>query len=64
MNEEFLLYTLSSCHERSLFLCAVYDATINDGRVVLGFLVLLGFNVIFGIIASSLVAIKVRTIFF
>ena len=41
----------------------VYDATIEDGQVVLGFLVLLAFNVAFGIIASTLIVIEVRYLY-
>lgn len=40
---------------------AVLDLTSDDGRVILAFLVLLGFNVGFAIISGALIAYKVRT---
>ena len=38
---------------------AVLDANLGNGRVILAFLVLLGFNVGFAIIAAALIAYKV-----
>ena len=34
---------------------AVYDATLNNGMIFLGFLVLLGLNVLFAVIAAILI---------
>ena len=36
-------------------MCTVYNATLGEGTFFLGFLVLLGFNVLFAIIAGLLV---------
>lgn len=42
-------------------LCIVYLATIENGSIFLAFLVLLGFNVLFAIIAAFLVFAVVNT---
>lgn len=44
-----------------MYVCCsiVLDTTLDEGRVVLAFLVLLGFNVGFAIIAAVLIAYKV-----
>jgi tetrahydromethanopterin S-methyltransferase subunit B len=41
----------------------VYDTDSEHGEIVYGFLILLGFNVLFAIIASTLVAFEVRGVF-
>ena len=41
--------------------CAVYHATVEDGNVISAFLLLLGFNVLFAIIASAFIVIEVIT---
>ena len=40
--------------------CAVFNKTEDNGEIIFGFLVLLGFNVLFAIAASTLVAFEVR----
>ena len=42
-------------------MCPVYSSTQSDGEIIFGFLVLLGFNSLFAIIASTLVAFEVST---
>ena len=46
-----------------LSILAVYDTEHKDGEIVFGFLILLGFNVLFAIIASTLVAFEVRIVY-
>ena len=41
-------------------LALVLNATLDEGRVAMAFLVLLGFNVVFAIIAACLIGYKVR----
>ena len=43
-----------------LSMLAVYDTEHKQGEIIYGFLILLGFNVLFAIIASTLVAFEVR----
>ena len=38
----------------------VYDATHKNGKIILGFLVLLGFNVLFASIAAILISFEVN----
>ena len=45
----------SNPHPLIRVLFVVYNATVESGSIFLGFLVLLGFNVLFGIIAALLV---------
>ena len=47
-----------------LCLCAVFNKTEDNGEIIFGFLVLLGFNVVFAIIASTLVACEVSLLAF
>ena len=44
--------------------CLVYNQTLNDGSIFLGFLVLLGFNVLFAIAAAVLIFAVVRQLVF
>ena len=44
-----------------LSILAVYDTEHEHGEIIYGFLILLGFNVQFAIIASTLVAVEVRS---
>ena len=41
----------------------MYSSTQSDGEIIFGFLVLLGFNSLFAIVASTLVAFEVSTYF-
>ena len=43
-----------------LLCCLVYNQTLNDGSIFLGFLVLLGFNVLFAVAAAVLIFAVVR----
>ena len=50
---------MATNYDLSLSTIAVFCWTAGNGQVVLVFLVLLGFNVLFAIIASSLIAFEV-----
>ena len=47
----------STCDDGRFY--AVFNQTEKNGEIIFGFLVLLGFNVLFAIIASVLVALEV-----
>ncbi len=57
-----VLIVLGSCAHLFPGVFVVLDATSDDGRVVLAFLVLLGFNVGFAIIAAALIAYRVSIV--
>ena len=54
-----LAKTLIVCLCQNVTLSAVYKATVEEGNVITAFLLLMGINVVFAIIASAFIVIEV-----